>query len=259
MLAVLKIAVLLFLSAGVALGKDLPDVLDAVRPAVVGVGTAYPPRQPLSGQSPNQLLGTGFAVGNGQLIVTNDHVLPELLDHDNRQSLAVFAGRGRDARVHAASIVARDREHDLAILHIQGVRLPTLVLGESGSVREGETVAFTGFPIGAVLGLYPVTHTGIVSSITPIAPTAGDSSELSAVQLQRMRNLYDVFQLDAIAYPGNSGSPVFRPDTGEVIGVVNSVFVKESREAVLERPSGISYAIPVQYVFALLETIGGSD
>lgn len=258
MQAVLKIVCLLLVAAGVASARELPDVIDEVRPAIVGVGTAYPPRQPIAGQRPNQLMGTGFAVDDGQHIVTNDHVLPEVLDHENRQSLAVFAGRGRDARVHVASIVARDKEHDLAILRIESTRLPTLSLGDSGTVREGETMAFTGFPIGAVLGLYPVTHLGIVSSITPIVRTAGDSSELSALQLRRMRNRYDVFQLDAVAYPGNSGSPVFRPDSGEVIGVVNSVFVKETREAVLERPSGISYAIPVAYVQALVESTGGS-
>lgn len=257
MRAVLKVVFLLVAASGAASAKELPDVIDAVRPAIVGVGTAYPPRQPIAGQRPNQLMGTGFAVGNGQLVVTNHHVLPEILDYENRQSLAIFAGRGRNAKVHVARVVARDKEHDLAILRIESTRLPTVFLGDSSTVREGETMAFTGFPIGAVLGLYPVTHQGIVSSITPIARTAGDSSELSAVQLQRMRNRYDVFQLDAIAYPGNSGSPVFRPDSGEVIGVVNSVFVKESREAVLERPSGISYAIPVEYVHALLESIGG--
>jgi S1-C subfamily serine protease len=54
--------------------------------------------------------------------------------------------------------------------------------------------------------------------------------------------------LDATAYPGNSGSPLYIPETGEVVGVINKVFVKESREAVLEKPSGITYAIPVRYV-----------
>jgi S1-C subfamily serine protease len=57
-----------------------------------------------------------------------------------------------------------------------------------------------------------------------------------------------VFALDAIAYPGNSGSPVWHPDTGEVLGVVNSVYVKGAKEAALTAPSGISYAIPVKYV-----------
>jgi S1-C subfamily serine protease len=62
-----------------------------------------------------------------------------------------------------------------------------------------------------------------------------------------------VFELDAIAYPGNSGSPVWHPDTGEVLGVLNSVYVKGAKEAALSAPSGISYAIPVKYVHRLLE------
>lgn len=231
---------------------DLPDVIDLVRPSIVGVGTTYPERQPIGNTRPNQLLGTGFAVGDGSLIATNHHVLPELLDNDNRQSLAVFVGRGRDARVRLAEVVAEDQEHDLALLRIQGAPLPALALGQADSVREGELMAFTGFPIGAVLGLFPVTHRGIVSSITPVARTADNAADLTPAQLRRMRNPFDVFQLDAIAYPGNSGSPVYRQSDGEVIGVLNSVFIKESREAILERPSGISYAIPINWLERLL-------
>jgi len=61
-----------------------------------------------------------------------------------------------------------------------------------------------------------------------------------------------VFQLDATAYPGNSGSPLYAPDTGEVVGVVNMVFVKGTKEAALTQPSGISYAIPSRYLIELL-------
>ena len=130
------------------------------------------------------------------------------------------------------------------------------MLGDDNTVREGSPIAFTGFPIGAVLGLFPVTHTGIVSSITPVARTADAARDLSAAQLRRMRDPFDVFQLDAIAYPGNSGSPVYHPDSGQVIGVVNSVYVKESKESALERPSGITYAIPVTWVSKLLLNAG---
>ena len=60
-------------------------------------------------------------------------------------------------------------------------------------------------------------------------------------------------QLDATAYPGNSGSPLFDPATGRVLGVINSVLVKGNKEAAIEKPSGISYAIPVRYVHELLK------
>ena len=37
-----------------------------------------------------------------------------------------------------------------------------------------------------------------------------------------------------------------------MVGVVNSVLVKGTKEAALEHPTGISYAIPVKFVKALL-------
>jgi S1-C subfamily serine protease len=126
-------------------------------------------------------------------------------------------------------------------------------LGDSDTVREGQKIAFTGFPIGMVLGLYPVTHRGIVAAITPMARPVENARTLNGAQMKRLRNLFDAFQLDGTAYPGNSGSPVYEPDTGRVVGVINSVVVKESKESVLEKPSGISYAIPAKYVQQLLD------
>ena len=70
--------------------------------------------------------------------------------------------------------------------------------------------------------------------------------------IRAMRDPFDVLQLDATAYPGNSGSPVYDPATGHVLGVLNSVLVKDSKESALERPTGISYAIPVRFVKALI-------
>ncbi|HEY7775414.1 MAG TPA: hypothetical protein VIC02_02640, partial [Kineobactrum sp.] len=103
----LKVRYLLLLSLLVLISRpsfaaSLADVIERVSPSVVGVGTSYPPRQPIGAERPNQLLGTGFAVGDGQFIVTNHHVLPELLDLENKQVLAVFSGRGDDAVVRPA-------------------------------------------------------------------------------------------------------------------------------------------------------------
>ena len=239
------LALLLVSPAGAA---TLPDVIDRVRPSVVGIGTAYPPRQPNRKGDPVTYRGTGFVVGNGLQVITNAHVIPDKIDTDNNQSLAVFSGRGARATARTATVISIDKVHDLALLQITGSPLPSLDIGDSGSVREGQEVAFTGYPIGIVLGLYPVTHRGIVAAITPMARPMENARSLNAVQLERLRNPFDAFQLDAIAYPGNSGSPVYEPSTGRVLGVLNSVFVKESKEALLQKPSGISYAIPARYV-----------
>mgnify|MGYP001818301377 CR=1 FL=1 len=248
----LVVAAVVFVAMPASRASSLPDVIDRVRPSIVGVGTVYPPRQPNRKGDPVVYRATGFVVGNGRQVITNAHVIPEKLDLENNQSLAIFAGRGASAKARAVRVVRTDEEHDLALLEFQGPALPALELGDSNSVREGQEVAFTGFPIGMVLGLYPVTHRGIVSAITPIARPVENARTLNAAQLKRLRNRFDALQLDAIAYPGNSGSPVYDPKTGKVLGVLNSVFVKESRESVLERPSGISYAIPALHVRALL-------
>ena len=235
----------------------LPDTIARVAPSVVGVGAAFPPRVPTGGKAPRRLLGTGFAVsaGSRSLVVTNAHVLPDDLDTVAGEKLAVFSGSGSAARQRFATLLRADPVHDLALLAYDGDALPTLKLAGDSPVRPGEAVAFTGFPIGAVLGLYPATHSGIVAAITPVARAADRGREITAVQLQRLRNPFNVYQLDAIAYPGNSGSPVYLAASGEVIGVVNSVFIKESRENLLSRPSGISYAIPVRHLRNLLDAV----
>ena len=81
-------------------------------------------------------------------------------------------------------------------------------------------------------------------------PSAG---QISIKMLKSLRNPYLVYQLDATAYPGNSGSAMYDQKTGEVVGVINKVFVQETKEAVIEKPSGITYAIPVKYLHQLLQ------
>ncbi|HEC16062.1 MAG TPA: serine protease [Sedimenticola sp.] len=244
------IASLLVLGAWPLIGgaAGLPDTVLLIRPSIVAVGTVLPTRSPKA-----LFRGTGFVVDDGRHVITNHHVIPRTMDYDRMEALAVFAGQGKNARGRKAKIVASDPVHDLALLEITGRPLPAMKLGDASSVREGELFAFTGFPIGMVLGLYPVTHRGIVSAITPIVIPMMNSRKLDVKHIRRMKAPFDVFQLDATAYPGNSGSPLYEPDTGRVIGVVNSVLVKDTKESALENPTGISYAIPVKYVHELIE------
>lgn len=244
----------LLLLCGAATAEDLPDLLERLTPSVVGVGAAYPLRAPTGGRAPRRLMGTGFVLesGSGSYVITNAHVIPTDLESDGWEQVAIFVGRGNASQQRFARVVKNDVEHDLAVLAYEGARLPAMSLAADDRVRPGEHVAFTGFPIGAVLGLYPTTHEGIVSAITPVARPADRGRQLDAVQVRRLRRPFDVYQLDAIAYPGNSGSAVYRTATGEVIGVMNSVFVKESRETLLSAPSGIAYAIPVKHLRELL-------
>jgi serine protease Do len=226
-----------------------PETIEQIKPSIVAVGTFQRTRNP-------QFLfrGTGFAVGNGAFVATNDHVVPKILDTENNESMVVaLPSRGHEVQLRMARKVGAESSADLALLKIDGAPLHPLRLGNAERVREGETYLFTGFPIGQILGLFPVTHRAMISAITPIAIPAERADQLNPRTLRRLsQGAYPIFQLDATAYPGNSGSPLYHPETAEVVGIINMVFVKGTKETALTEPSGISYAIPIIYLKELL-------
>ncbi len=229
---------------------DLVGILPHIKPSIVAVGTYQRTRSPAF-----QFRGTGFVIGDGFLIATNAHVLPDAVASENRETLVIVVpGEGEQGTVRAVRKLADERSRDLALLRLEsGAALPALTLAARERVHEGQEIAFTGFTIGSVLGMTPVTHRGIVSAITPIGIPQANSRDLNPALIRSLsKDVFRVYQLDATAYPGNSGSPVFDPQTGEVIGVINMVFVKSTKESVLSDPSGISYAIPVEYLHKLL-------
>jgi S1-C subfamily serine protease len=243
--------VLILISVATGARADLIHLLPALKPSIVGIGTAHPLRAPR-----NLLGGTGFVVGDGRHVVTNLHIPPPILEEEKGETLVVFlrGANGVDTRV--ARRVASDPEHDLLLLRFDGEPAPALRVVDSLRVREGETYFFTGYPIGAVLGLYPATHRAGLAAIAPVFSPPQSSRALTPKLIRRADNPFLMFQLDAIAYPGNSGSPLYDGATGEVVGVVNSVFVKGAKENAIKDPSGIAYAIPSVHVRALLEQAG---
>jgi S1-C subfamily serine protease len=127
-------------------------------------------------------------------------------------------------------------------------------LRDSNTVREGQSVALMGFPIGGALGFSPVTHRATVSSITPIVLPAATGQVLTERSIRSIRDgSFNIFQLDGTAYPGNSGGPLFDVETGDVVGIINMVFVKGTKESAISQPSGITYAIPSNFVQQLMQ------
>lgn len=233
---------------------DIVDLLPRIKPAVVGIGTYHPLRSPRA-----KLSGTGFVVADGRHVVTNAHVQPAQMETEKNETLAVLLptrGGGNSVEVRRAEKVLSDPEHDLLLLRIEGAPLPALKLGDSDQAREGQRYYFTGFPIGAVLGLYPATHHAGLAAIAPIYSPVASVRNLNPRLIRQASKPFLIFQLDAIAYPGNSGSPLYDAESGEVLAVINAVFVKGSKESVLKDPSGISYAIPSNYARDLLQRAG---
>jgi len=246
---------LLCLAAGLALwavparGAELVQTIERIKPSVVGIGTF------LKTRSPSILfVGTGFVVADGRHVITNAHTVASPLDAERKETRIVLVSRDGEPQAREAELLATDQDHDLALLKIRGEPLPAMTLGDSASVREGQMLVFTGFPIGMVLGFHPATHRGMVAAITPVALPGITARQLNPRTISRIRDTaYKVFQLDGTAYPGNSGSPLYDPADGTVYGIINKVFVQGTRESAIGQPSGITYAIPGRYIRELLQ------
>ena len=243
-----------YLSVINSVHAELVDAIAKVKPSILIVGYYKYTNSPRF-----TLRGSGFVAISGNLGITNAHVLfspSEISANVDSASDLVVQVRGSkgELQMRQATVLEVDRVHDLALLRFDGEPAPFLSLRDSNTVREGQPVALMGFPIGGVLGFSPVTHRAMVSSITPIVLPAATGQLLSEKSIRSIREgSFNIFQLDGTAYPGNSGGPVFDADSGEVVGIVNMVFVKSTKESALSQPSGISYAIPSNYIQQLVQ------
>ena len=87
-----------------------------------------------------QGLGSGFIISEDGLIATNLHVIGEA------RPIRVELHDGRKFDVNA--VYATERSQDLAVLKIDARNLPTLPLGNSDDLREGQSVVAIGNPLG---------------------------------------------------------------------------------------------------------------
>ena len=156
-------------------------------------------------------LGTGFIVRDDGWIATNFHVaaVPD--------ELWVVLSDGR--RFPIVEVINASRRHDLAILRIDAKDLPTLALGDSDTVRPGDSVVAIGHP----LGLEDTVSNGLVSAVRHVDED------------------FDVLQISAPIAPGSSGGPLFN-EHGEVIGVA---------AAIMRGGQNLNFGLPVKYVKVL--------
>jgi len=237
----------LLLLAPLLAAADLPALVRQSKPAVVMVGTWSETDSPRF-----TMRGTGFAVGDGLGIVTNAHVLPPATETGKELRVMAWKG-GKDWEPRVARVERLQRQSDLALLRIEGTPLPVLRLADGEPLAEGSDVALIGFPIGGLLGFSHATHRGVVAAVTELIPPQPSGRALNAAAVRQARDgSFPIYQLDIVAYPGNSGGPVFDVASGRVIAVLNMGLTKAGREGALSAPTGISYAIPVAQLQALL-------
>jgi S1-C subfamily serine protease len=236
--------------AGQAPAQDFSEAIRTIKPSVVAIGTFQRTRTP-----PFVFRGTGFVIGEGLHIATNAHVMPANVDASNREVLSILLPLPNgQVNIREVRELARDQQHDLAIVGVAGEPLRALKLGEDSSVQEGNTLLVTGFPLGNVLGPHPSSHRVMVSAIPPMVLPAEQSARLDAMAIRQLASGgFPVFQLDGTAMPGNSGSPLVDPASRAVVGIVNMTLVLNTRQGATGAPAGIAFAIPVSHLARLLE------
>ena len=189
---------------GFAQTPDYRQIADQVMPAVVTI----------RGESDSgQVLGSGFLVSSNGTIITSLHVVKPL----RRAVVMLTNGDVYDS----PRVRAFDERRDLAVIQIPGFDLPTVELGNSKDVRQGDPVLL----IGTASGLRGSVTSGIVSALRD-APDG-----------------FKVIQTDAAANPGNSGGPLVN-SRSEVIGVLGFK---------LRGAEGQNFAVPINYARGLLE------
>jgi len=203
--------------------------------------------------------GTGFVVADGQSVVTNAHVVEAM--RKNIEQLRVFfpdppqqASGIPDARPvegRKATVVVEDRVHDLALLRFEGRPVAALSLS-AVEPPQGRSVGIIGYPIGMALGLVPAVHKGVVAAVVPAVLPLPKGAPTNPLLLETLRDPYNIYQLDLLVFPGNSGSPLFDAHNGKVIGIINKTLATQTREHLLDKPSGVAYAIPARWIQALL-------
>ncbi|MES2708885.1 MAG: trypsin-like peptidase domain-containing protein [Verrucomicrobiota bacterium] len=161
-------------------------------------------------------LGSGFMIHQDGYLITNDHVVAG----ETQVTVTVFAqgDKGMDKQTwENVKIVGTNAEMDLALLKIETPdkrQFPTVPLGDSDELKQGQPV----FAIGAPLGLERSVSQGIVSL------------------KNRLEDGRMYIQTTTQINPGNSGGPLFNL-RGEVIGVNNMKIVSTGAE-------GLGFAIP---------------
>jgi S1-C subfamily serine protease len=172
------------------------------------------------------VFGTGFFVNGSGVAVTNAHVV---------ESCKNLLASSAEAQASPMSVIALDRENDLAVLKLSS-RVGTYAQFRTGPpVRQGEQVIIYGYPLAGALSTQGNLSTGIVSAL---AGLFNDTRDL---------------QISAPVQVGNSGGPVLDA-SGNVIGIVTSKLnaIKAAR-ITGDIPQNVNFAIKASIVINFLD------
>jgi len=199
--------------------EGIPDDLQRFFGQGQQFGEGMPQQQPRIERG----IGSGVIISPDGYIVTNNHVVEGATDIKVTLS---------DRRIMTAKVVGTDPLTDLAVIKVDGTNLPNIPIGDSSTLRPGQTVLAFGNPYGF---RFTVTR-GIVSALNRPNPTADP------------RKPGQFIQTDAAINPGNSGGPLVDA-RGEVVGINTFLFSPSGAF------SGMGFAIPTQIVNPVVQSL----
>ncbi len=182
--------------------------------------------QPRTFQQEVRGLGSGFLISDDGYIITNDHVA----GNATKIIVTMVGGKQYDAK-----IIGTDPTSDIALLKIDGSKLPFIELGNSDDVIVGEWAIALGNPFGLFdINSKPTVTVGVISN-TDVSLQPTD------------RRIYrGMLQTDAAISSGNSGGPLLNA-LGQVIGV-NATIYSTANSRMGAGSIGIGFAIPINRV-----------
>jgi putative serine protease PepD len=166
-------------------------------------------------------LGTGIVLDSRGDILTNDHVV----EGANRYKVTFDNNTTR-----SATVVGQDASSDLAVIKINpsGLNLKPLTLGDSSTVKVGDTVYALGNPFGYTNSFSEGIVSGLDRSMTaPNGFTIAHS-----------------IQTDAAINPGNSGGPLLDA-SGNVVGINAQIASNGNTAGGQGQNNGVGFAIPI--------------
>ena len=193
------------------------QVADLVSPSVVVITTEQVVYSQWSWYGQNQVesgAGSGVIISSDGYILTCAHVV------DGASTITVTIGD----KDYTATLVGEDTTSDIAVIKIDADGLPPATVGNSDSLKVGQSVMAVGNPLGELGGT--VTG-GMISALNRSVTIQGSSSV----------NTMSLIQMDASVSPGNSGGGLFNMN-GELVGIVNAKSYSSDAE-------GLGFAIPI--------------
>jgi len=252
----------------------LPETYENVRKTIVAFTCKRYPKRSSNDLSPSfpTIIGTGFIVDPNGLIATNDHVVqyfseipkpPGCSEKDlgveasflyrideglSRVSLQII-GVSRIEEFHPGEVYYGPSKPDVAFVLVKARGLPSVTLVNEPKIKDGERVATAGFPMGTdslkapgwLHQIAPTLQEGIISSTLPFPCEAPHG-----------------YAINVMTQGGASGSPVFLPDNGRVIGVLWGGLLDEAitdRGDIIKSPTNISYVVSSHYLAKSLNMI----